>query len=61
MAENTVVKGQLTQGMIDAGAELTAQLDKMGLPIAAAMWFRAADAALNRCACQFLPRPAAQR
>jgi hypothetical protein len=38
MAENTVVKEQLTQEMIEAGAKLTAMLDAMGLPIAAALW-----------------------
>lgn len=39
MAENTVVKEQLTGEMIEAGAQLTAQLDELGLPIAAALWF----------------------
>ena len=39
MAENTVVKEQLTQEMIEAGAKLTAMLDAMKLPIAAALWF----------------------
>lgn len=38
MAENTVVKEQLNEEMIEAGARLTAKLDEMGLPIAAAMW-----------------------
>ena len=39
MAENTVVKEYLTEAMIEAGAKLTAKLDEMGLPLAAAMWF----------------------
>jgi hypothetical protein len=39
MAENTVVKEQLTEEMVEAGAQLTAKLDEMGLPIAAALWF----------------------
>ncbi len=39
MAENTVVKEQLTEEMVEAGALLTAKLDEMGLPIAAALWF----------------------
>lgn len=39
MAENTVVKEHLTPEMIEAGARLTAKLDEMGLPIAAALWF----------------------
>jgi len=39
MAENTVVKEQLTEEMVEAGAQLTAKLDEMGSPIAAALWF----------------------
>lgn len=41
MAENTVVvlKEQLTEEMIEVGAELTGKLDEMGLPISAAFWF----------------------
>ena len=39
MAENTVVKEQLTEEMIEAGAQLTAKLGEMGLPIAGAMWY----------------------
>ena len=39
MAENTVVKEQLTDEMIDAGARLTQKLDELGLPIPVAMWF----------------------
>jgi hypothetical protein len=39
MAENTVVKEQLTDQMIELGAKLTAKLDEMGLPITAAMWW----------------------
>ena len=33
MAENTVVKEQLTSDMIEAGARLTQKLDESGLPI----------------------------
>ena len=36
MAENTVVKEQLTEEMIEAGTLLTAKLGEMGLSIAAA-------------------------
>ncbi len=43
MAENTVVKEQLTEEMVEAGAQLTSKLDEMGLPIAAALWFFAPD------------------
>jgi len=43
MAENTVVKEQLTEEMIEAGAQLTAKLDEMRLPIAAAMWLFSPD------------------
>ena len=43
MAENTVVKEYLTEEMIEAGEKLTAKLDEMGLPIAAAMWFFMAE------------------
>lgn len=39
MAENTVVKEQLTGEMIEAGERLTNRLAEMGLAIAAAMWF----------------------
>jgi hypothetical protein len=39
MAENTVVKEQLTDEMIEAGAQLTQKLDELGLPIPVAMWF----------------------
>jgi hypothetical protein len=39
MAENTVVKEQLTEEMIEAGAQLTARLDEMGVQVAAALWF----------------------
>lgn len=38
MAENTVVKEQLTDSMIRFGAELTAKLDALGVPVVAAMW-----------------------
>jgi len=43
MAENTVVKEQLTEEMIEAGAWLTAKLDEMAVSITAAMWFFMAD------------------
>ena len=39
MAENTVVKEQLTNEMIEAGAHLTQKLDESGLAIPVAMWF----------------------
>src|ERR1700691_721485 len=38
MAEDTVVKEYLSAEMIEAGAELAAKLDAMGLPIVAALW-----------------------
>lgn len=38
MAENTVVKEQLSKEMIEAGAALTAKLDEIGLPVSAAYW-----------------------
>lgn len=38
MAENSVVKEQLTDAMVEAGAELTSKLDDVGLPITAALW-----------------------
>jgi hypothetical protein len=43
MAENTVVKEQLTDEMIEAGAKLTQKLDELGLPILVAMWFFQSD------------------
>jgi hypothetical protein len=39
MAENEMVKEQLTEAMIEAGAELTVKLDEAGLPVTAALWF----------------------
>lgn len=39
MAENTVVKEQLTDEMVELGAQLTQKLDELGLPISVAMWF----------------------
>ena len=39
MVENTVVKEQLTNEMIEAGAQLTEKLDELGLPILISMWF----------------------
>jgi hypothetical protein len=38
MAENTVVKEQLTEQMIESGELLTKKLVEMGVPIAVAMW-----------------------
>ena len=38
MAENTVVKEQLTIAMVEAGAELTKKLDEMGVTTTAALW-----------------------
>jgi hypothetical protein len=38
MAEDAVVKEQLTGAMIEAGAELTLKLDEMGVPVVAAFW-----------------------
>lgn len=45
MAENGVVKEQLTPEMIDAGAVLTKSLDDLGLPVQAAFWLF--DAEIN--------------
>lgn len=39
MAENSVVKDQLTDAMVDAGEALTRKLDELGLPTNAAFWF----------------------
>ena len=38
MVENSVVKEQLTDAMVDAGGELTAKLDELGLSVTAAFW-----------------------
>jgi hypothetical protein len=38
VAENAVVKEQLTGSMIDAGEELTKKLDESGLPVTTALW-----------------------
>lgn len=43
MAENTVVKEQLTDAMIEAGAKLTSKLDEMGVPVTAALWLFVPD------------------
>jgi len=43
MAENTVVKEQLTDEMIEAGAELTRKLDESGLLTSAVLWLFASD------------------
>jgi hypothetical protein len=38
VAENTVVKEQLTSEMVEAGAKLTTKLDEMGVPVTSALW-----------------------
>lgn len=38
MAENTLVKEQLTDAMIEAGEMITRKLDESGLPISLALW-----------------------
>lgn len=38
MAENAVVKDQLTDAMVEAGAELTRKLDETGMPPNIALW-----------------------
>lgn len=38
MVENTVVKDQLSDAMIEAGAELTRKLDESGVSLSAALW-----------------------
>jgi hypothetical protein len=38
VAENTVVKDQLTDAMVEAGAELTRKLDESGMLTSAALW-----------------------
>src|ERR1039457_6071268 len=43
MAENIVVKEQLTDEMIEAGFQLTQKLDELGLPVSVALWFFLAD------------------
>ena len=43
MAENTVVKEQLTDAMIEEGAQLTSKLDETGLPVTAAFWLYVTD------------------
>jgi hypothetical protein len=39
VAEDVVVKEQLTADMIEAGAEVTKALDNTGVPVSAAFWF----------------------
>jgi hypothetical protein len=39
VAENIVVKDQLTDAMVDGGADLTRKLDELGLKTSAAFWF----------------------
>ena len=43
MAENTVVKEQLTEEMIEAGAKLTQKLDEQGVEVSLALWFFMTD------------------
>lgn len=43
MAENAVVKEQLTDAMIEAGAELTSKLDESGFRVTAAFWLLMPD------------------
>ena len=43
MAENTVVKEQLTDEMIEAGAQLTQKLDELGMEVSVALWFFISD------------------
>ena len=38
MVENAVVKEQLTDDMVDGGAQLVRKLDEMGLSVPAALW-----------------------
>lgn len=38
MAESAVVKEQLTDAMVEAGAELTKKLDEIGLHVTSALW-----------------------
>jgi len=43
MAENAVVKEQLTDAMIDAGEALVMKLDELGVSVTAALWLFARD------------------
>ncbi len=43
MAENSVVKNQLTDAMVEAGAELVGKLDDLGLHATAALWLFAPE------------------
>ena len=38
MTENAVVNDQLTDAMVETGAELTRKLDESGVPPSAALW-----------------------
>ena len=58
MDENTVLKEQLTKEMIDAGARLTEELDKTGVPIQAALWFF--DSEINEWRLLFASRQVSQ-
>lgn len=43
MAQDSVVKEQLTEAMIRAGAELTRKLDELGWPVLASLWLYISD------------------
>jgi hypothetical protein len=43
VAENTVVKDQLTDAMVEVGAELTRKLDEAGVLTEAALWLAMAS------------------
>jgi len=43
MAQDSVVKDQLTEAMIRAGAELTRKLDELGWPVLASLWLYLSD------------------
>jgi hypothetical protein len=43
VAEDAVVKEQLTGDMIEAGAALTEKLDQVGLPVTSALWLFVAE------------------
>lgn len=38
-----MVKEQLTPAMVDAGADLTAKLDELGVPVTSALWLFVSD------------------
>lgn len=43
MAQDTLVKEVLTEGIIKAGADLTKSLDELGWPVNASLWFYFSD------------------